>query len=138
MIAIEKDIEKYMSEVSSHLFCLQKNKKAVLEDIREAITEFTENNDVETIDVIYARFGTPEAIAKAYIADAEPQNIKKAFNIRKMLLAAVVIAICLLAITLIINIIDSHNGNIVAYNESIIEGTTALFSNFKMFYYGRI
>ncbi len=120
MIAIEKDIEKYMSEVSSHLFCLQKNKKAVLEDIREAIIEFTENNEVETIDVIYARFGTPEEIAKAYIADAEPQNIKKAFNIRKMLLAAVVIALVMLAIAFAIAIFDSHNQNISYYYNSDI------------------
>ncbi len=128
MIAIEKDIEKYMSEVNSHLFCLRKNKKAVLEDIREAITEFTENNDVETIDVIYSRFGTPEEIAKAYIADAEPQNIKIAINIRKMLVAAVVIALVMLAITFIVTIIDSHQSNIAICNDGSIEIVTSALS----------
>lgn len=126
MISIEKDIEKYMSEVNSHLFCLQKNKKAVLEDIREAILEFTENNEVETMDIIYARFGTPEEIAKAYIADAEPQNIKKAINIRKLLVAAVVIALVMLAITFIITIIDSHNANGAFFVDSTIEDLTTL------------
>ncbi|MBQ3519324.1 MAG: hypothetical protein IJA31_08405 [Clostridia bacterium] len=132
MIAIEKDIEKYMSEVNSHLFCLQKNKKAVLEDIREAILEFTENNEVETIDVIYSRFGTPEEIAKAYIADAEPQNIKKAFNIRKMLVASVVIALAILAITVIITIIDNHSGKIIYYESGVIEEVAQMIisSNF--------
>lgn len=129
MISIEKDIEKYMSEVNSHLFCLKKNKKAVLEDIREAIIEFTENNEVETIDVIYARFGTPEEIAKAYIADAEPQNIKKAFNIRKMLLAAVVIALAMLAITFIVTIIDSHSANGAFFADSTIEDLTTISIN---------
>ena len=128
MIAIEKDIEKYMSEVSSHLFCLQKNKKAVLEDIREAILEFTESNEVETMDIIYARFGTPEEIAKAYIADAEPQNIKKAINIRKMLVAAVVIALAMLAITFIVTIIDSHQSNIAICNDGSIEIVTSALS----------
>ncbi len=124
MITIEKDIEKYMSEVNSHLFCLQKNKKAVLEDIREAITEFTENNDVETIDVIYSRFGTPEEIAKAYIADAEPQNIKKAFNIRKMLLAAVVVSLLSFTIFLICSFLDLHGDGFGEYTVTISENTS--------------
>ena len=135
MIAMEKDIEKYMSEVNSHLFCLRKNKKAVLEDIREAITEFTENNDVETIDVIYARFGTPEEIAKAYIADAEPQNIKKAFNIRKMLLAAVVTIITIVALSFIIALIDNHYSTITNYNETIIDNSVTLSAFFKLLFW---
>lgn len=129
MIAIEKDIEKYMSEVNSHLFCLQKNKKAVLEDIREAIIEFTENNEVETMDIIYARFGTPEEIAKAYIADAEPQNIKKAFNIRKMLAASIVIALAMLAIAFSVALYDNHKTEIVFCNDTIIETENTVLSN---------
>ena len=124
MIAIEKDIEKYMSEVSSHLFCLQKNKKAVLEDIREAILEFTENNEVETIDVIYSRFGTPEEIAKAYIADAEPQNIKKAFNIRKMLVAAIVASLLIFTSIMIGIFIDARIDGHGSLHIEIEEGVT--------------
>ncbi len=125
MIAIEKDIEKYMSEVNSHLFCLQKNKKAVLEDIREAILEFTENNEVETMDVIYARFGTPEEIAKAYIADAEPQNIKKAFNIRKMIVVAIVILILIYLTIMLCVAYDAHSAN----HGYFIEANANIFFN---------
>lgn len=83
MTQINKDIEKYISDVGTHLFCLKKNKKAVLADMREAICEFTENNEVNSIDDIYKRFGTPEEIAKAYIADTEPKNIKKGSQYQK-------------------------------------------------------
>ena len=131
MTQINKDIEKYISDVGTHLFCLKKNKKAVLADIREAICEFTENNEVDSIDDIYRRFGTPEEIAKAYIADTEPKNIKKAVNIRKLIVIAVVIALVMVAVTLIVNIVDSHNGNIVAYNETIIEGTSTVVACIK-------
>ena len=101
MTAIKKDIEKYISEVGTHLFCLKKNKKTVLEDIREAVFEFTENNDVTSMDVIYERFGTPEEIAKAYIADAEPKNIKKAISVRKVLVWAVVAVVLAFVIFLL-------------------------------------
>ena len=126
MTAIGKDIEKYISEVGTHLFCLKKNKKEVLAEIREAVFEFAENNDVHSIDDIYKRFGTPEEIAKAYLSDAEVQNIKKAINIRKVSVAAVAIVLAMLAITFIIVIADSHNANGAYFIDSPIEVITTL------------
>lgn len=129
MIAIEKDIEKYMSEVSSHLFCLQKNKKAVLEDIREAILEFTENNEVETIDVIYSRFGTPEEIAKAYIADLDPKLIKKKISIRKILILTLVITFVLLSAFLIGTLIGFRGDLNGTISVTLEEETTIFIEN---------
>ena len=126
MTAISKDIDKYISEVGTHLFCLKKNKKEVLAEIREAVFEFAENNDVHSIDDIYKRFGTPEEIAKAYLSDAEVQNIKKAINIRKVSVAAVAIVLAMLAITFIIVIVDSHNANAAYFTDSPIEEITTL------------
>lgn len=91
MTDINKDIEKYLSQVKSYLPCRKADKIAILKDIRQAILEFTENSGAETIDDIYNRFGTPEEIAKAYLSDAEPQSIKKATNIRKIIISAVLI-----------------------------------------------
>ena len=126
MTAIGKDIEKYISEVGTHLFCLKKNKKEVLAEIREAVFEFAENNEVHSIDGIYKRFGTPEEIAKAYLSDAEPKNIKKAINIRKVSVAAVAIVLAMLAIIFIIVIVDSHNANAAYFTDTPIEVITTL------------
>ncbi len=109
MTQISKDIEKYVSEVGTHLFCLKKNKKEVLADIRDAVFEFAENNGVDSVQAIYDRFGTPEEIAKAYIADAEPQNIKKAINTKKLILTAVVAVIIVYIIAMLFIIYDAHN-----------------------------
>ena len=126
MSEISKDIEKYISEVGTHLYCLKKNKKEVLADIRDAVFEFAENNGVHSIDDIYRRFGTPEEIAKAYIADTEPQNIKKAISIRKVIVIAVVIALVMLALTFLIIIIDSHSSKIIYYERGAVEEVTDL------------
>ena len=80
MTKINKDIEKYLSQVKSYLHCKKADKDVILEDIRTAVFEFSEEFAIESIDDIYRRFGTPEEIAKAYLSDAEPQNIKKAIN----------------------------------------------------------
>ena len=124
MTAINKEIEKYISEVGTHLFCLKKNKKEVLAEIREAVFEFAENNDVHSIDDIYKRFGTPEEIAKAYVADTEPQNIKKAISIRKMLFAAIVSVVLIFTVFMTCIFIDSHNDRNGTLHIEIEEGVT--------------
>ena len=126
MPAINKDIEKYLSQVKAYLPCKKSDKAVILADIRQAIYEFAENSAIQSIDDIYKRFGTPEEIAKAYLSDAEPNNIKKAINIRKVFVIAVVIALSMLALTFLIIIIDSHSNEIIYYERGAIEEVTDL------------
>ena len=126
MTEINKDIEKYLSQVKAYLPCKKSDKAVILADIRQAIYEFAENSDIQSIDDIYKRFGTPEEIAKAYLSDAEPNNIKKAINIRKVFVIAVVIALSMLALTFLITIIDSHSNEIIYYERGAIEEVTDL------------
>ena len=109
MTKINKDIEKYLSQVKSYLHCKKADKDVILEDIRTAVFEFSEEFAIESIDDIYRRFGTPEEIAKAYLSDAEPQNIKKAINIRKVIIAAVIALIVIYLGIMIIIAVDAHN-----------------------------
>ncbi|MBQ6863606.1 MAG: DUF1700 domain-containing protein [Clostridia bacterium] len=126
MTEINKDIEKYLSQVKSYLHCKKADKTAILADIRTAVFEFAEDSATVSIEDIYNRFGTPEEIAKAYLSDAEPNNIKKAVNIRKVFVIAVVIALSMLALTFLITIIDSHSNEIIYYEHGAIEEVTDL------------
>ncbi|MBQ6863605.1 MAG: hypothetical protein IJO14_05145 [Clostridia bacterium] len=118
MRAINKDIEKYLSQVKSYLHCKKADKTTILADISTAVFEFAEDSETVNIEDIYNRFGTPEEIAKAYLSDAEPNNIKKAINIRKVIIAAVAIALAMLAITFAIALFDSHRQNVAYYYNS--------------------
>ncbi len=124
MTEIKKDIEKYLSQVKSYLPCRKADKTAILEDIRQAIFEFTENSGAETIDDIYKRFGTPEEIAKSYLSDTEPQNIKKAINVRKVIIAAVVAALLIFLGFLIAVFLDLHGDGYGTFTVVIGEETT--------------
>ena len=129
MNSIEKDIRNYISDVGKNLVCSGKLKKQILKDIENDVLDYTDNKQITDINEIYAHFGTPEEIAKAYLSDAEPQNIKKAINIKKMLLVAIVIALAMLAITFIIAIIDSHSQNIAYYyNSDVIKDVSTTSS----------
>ena len=79
---------------------------------------------MHSIDDIYKRFGTPEEIAKAYVADTEPQNIKKAISIRKMLFAAIVSVVLIFTVFLICIFIDSHKDRNGTLHIEIEEGVT--------------
>ena len=124
MTEINKDIEKYLSQVKAYLPCRKADKTAILEDIRQAILEFAENSGAETIDDIYNRFGTPEEIAKAYLSDAEPQNIKKAINVRKVIIAAVVAIIMIYLGVMFFIVYDAHNETHGYFTESVKDVTT--------------
>ncbi len=112
MITIEKEIEKYISDVSSKLLCSKEKKKELIEDIRGAVFDFAEGSDTKDIADIYKHFGTPEELAKAHMSELDPAQIKKKVNIRRVVIVAVVIMLIVFAVTMIIVIIDSNRDNI--------------------------
>ncbi len=131
MTEIKKDIEKYLSQVKAYLPCRNADKTAIIKDIRQAILEFAENSGAETIDDIYNRFGTPEEIAKAYLSDAEPQNIKKAINVRKVIIAAVVAFLLILLGFLIAVFLDLHGDGYGTVTVTLLEEGTYYHSDFN-------
>ncbi len=126
MTEINKDIEKYLSQVKAYLPCKKSDKAVILEDIRQAISEFAENSAIQSIDDIYKRFGTPEEIAKAYLSDAEPKNIKKAISLRKVLVWAVVAVVLAFVIFLLSIFIESYRQGHGTVTIDIETGTTLL------------
>jgi len=116
LIKIEKEIEKYISDVSSKLLCSKEKKKELIEDIRGAVFDFAEESGTNNIADIYKHFGTPEELAKAHMSELDPEQIKKKVNIRRVVIVAVVVALIALVFSLIIALIDGHiagNGNTV-------------------------
>lgn len=108
MTAIEKETEKYISDVSSRLLCSKKKKKEIIEDIRGAVLDFTEANGTEDIKEVYEHFGTPEELAKAHLSELDPVQIKKKVNIRRVVIVAVVVALIVFTICLAIAVINSY------------------------------
>ena len=131
MTEINKDIEKYLSQVKAYLPCRKADKTAIIKDIRQAILEFAENSGTETIDDIYNRFGTPEDIAKAYLSDTEPRNIKKAINVRKVIIAAVVAFLLILLGFLIAVFLDLHGDGNGTVTVTLLEEGTYYLSDFN-------
>ncbi len=128
MITIEKEIEKYISDVSSKLLCSKEKKKELIEDIRGAVFDFAEGSDTKDIADIYKHFGTPEELAKAHMSELDPAQIKKKVNIRRVVIIALTIAVIVFVFALIIALVDSHYDTENYENIILYEGTTAVLA----------
>lgn len=109
MRKIEKEIEAYVAEIKKNLICPASEQNRIIDDIKNNIFDFVDENNITNISKIYEHFGDPKDIAGQFIQDIEPGRIKKAVNIRKVLIIVAIVIIVMIAITLLITIINSHN-----------------------------
>lgn len=88
------------------MFLISKN--TIINDLRDSIVNFVEENDIDDINKVYAQFGTPEEIANQSISDAEPQKIKKNYKYHRVIIVGVVVAVLIIAIVIIWAALDGH------------------------------
>lgn len=121
MIKIEKDIEKYIDEVEEYLVCISKDKKDVLDEIRNSIYVYAEENGISDIAEIYDRFGTPEEIASQALSTVDPKKIKKALSIKRVFAIALTALVVSFIVFLVVMYMDAHKDNNGTVEETIIE-----------------
>ena len=120
MIKIEKDIEKYIDEVEGYLVCLEKSKQKVIDEIRNSIYVYAEENGIADIKEVYDHFGTPEEIASQHLSAVDPKKIKKALSIKRVFAVAMAIIVLMVAVMIIIELIDSHKDTHGTFEETFI------------------
>lgn len=120
MIKIEKDIEKYIDEVEEYLVCISKDKKDVLDEIRNSIYVYAEENGISDIAEIYDRFGTPEEIASQALSTVDPKKIKKALSIKRVFAIALTALVVSFIVFLVAMYMDAHKDNHGTIEETMI------------------
>lgn len=121
MIKIEKDIEKYIDEVEEYLVCLEKNKQKVIDEIRNSIYVYAEENGISDIGEVYDRFGTPEEIASQHLSAVDPKKIKKALSIKRVFAIALTALVVSFIVFLVAMFMDAHKDNNGTIEETMIE-----------------
>lgn len=129
---LNKDVKKYIKDINSYLICDFSTRNKFISDLKSDIDEYIENNSVTDFDSVYKYFGEPRDIATGFLENADTKKIKRKMNITKVVMAAVIIAILILAIYMTFIAIDAHN-SFYGHDETFI-GNAAyniiLFSNF--------
>ena len=108
MSRINKEIDEYIAEIKKNLICCSSQKNTIINDLRNSIVNFVEENDIDDINKVYAQFGTPEEIANQSISDTEPQKIKKNYKHHRVIIVGVVVAVLIIAIVIIWAALDGH------------------------------
>ena len=108
MFTIEKEIEKYLSEIQNNLVGSNKAKKNIISEIEGLVYDYAEVKGVKDISDIYSHFGTPEEMAQTYLSQSDPKKIAKAVRIKKAVVIGVIVALIMLAISLTVTLFDSH------------------------------
>lgn len=109
--ALEKDVQKFINDINLHLICSQKEKKIILSDMKNSISDYIESSNAETIQDVYKHFGTAETVAKSFNDNVEPKRIKNIMNFRKILIASFSVIIASLIIFFIALFADSYSNN---------------------------
>lgn len=116
---LDKEIEAYISEIKKNLLCSTSQKNSITSDLRNSVIDFADSNNIDDINDIYAHFGTPQDIANQSISETEPQKLKKKFNLRKIVIIGVLIAVLIFAVVIIWAAIDGHKSVYGYFVESV-------------------
>lgn len=121
MSDINKSIQEYINNVSKSLICNRKLKKTIINDFRNSVLDYKEENNITDIKKIYEHFGTPNEIAQIYMSDPDIQTIKRHINIKRIILAVLICILAFLAFFLTaLTISDYYDGYAYSVSQIII------------------
>lgn len=108
MSIAKKDLKKYLSSIEANLICSKDEKKRILSDYESSINDFISEDCNNSMEAVYAHFGSPQDIAKAYLTYADPVYVKKAVDIRKIAIIVAIIVILIVVFGVAIMLVDNH------------------------------
>lgn len=97
---MDKDISKYMKQVSKMITFSSKDKKEFLSLLEVRIQDFCESHS-SSYDSIAEEFGTPNEVAASYIENLDTQELLKYLNKRKfMKILTSILVTCIIVVSL--------------------------------------
>ena len=100
---MRKDVEAYLREIERGLFtCPRRKRAAFLSDFRGCLNSYLEEHRMATVEEIQAFFGTPEAIAEAFLQSDEFNTTKRVVSSKKRITSIVLIAVFVLFVAALI------------------------------------
>lgn len=86
---LDTALKRYYRNIRKDLPCSYKMKKRIMQQIRESVDQFLEQNPDADFDAVQLHFGEPQTIALSYIEDQDAPELLRRMRIRKKVLAIV-------------------------------------------------
>lgn len=90
---LNSEIKKYIVDVKSYLICDFRTRRRFINDLKNDIACFVDENENVTMDDVRKRFGEPKDIAKGFFENADIKKIKKRMTIGRTVVIGVIIAL---------------------------------------------
>lgn len=89
---------RYCAQVNKLLTCTRSVKRPFLQQLRDEVNFYCEEQSEHDIQSLYTKFGNPEAVAEEFLAELSPQTVAKYANRRKKALGATIAVVVIAAI----------------------------------------
>lgn len=90
---LQKDVKNYVKEIRLLLFCDSKTKRSFLNDFKNDVANFADDNGITDMKDIIDHFGTPEQVAREFLGTADLRKIRKRMQFKKYILCGVIAAL---------------------------------------------
>ncbi len=114
---LNNDINKYIKDIKSYLICDYKTQKKFMDDFKNDVFSYIEDNSIGDINEIYEHFGPPQEIANGFFENADTKKIKKKMNISKTITICFIVALIIWATGITVSVVDTHNSNNISHTE---------------------
>lgn len=82
-------LRRYCRQIKRLLPCHGKQTKAILTEIKANLTAFLAEAPETELSAVEARFGTPQAVAAAYVEDLDTEALLRGLRIRRRIVTIV-------------------------------------------------
>ena len=80
---LDTALKRYYRSIRKDLLCSYKMKKRIMQQIRESVDQFLEQNPDAEFDAVRLHFGEPQTIALSYIEDQDAPELLQKMCIKK-------------------------------------------------------
>ena len=92
-MAIKTAEKKYLHNFEKNLKCSLKSKESCISSLKQFISDGTNQNELNCYDDYVLAFGEPKQIAKDYMQELDPEEIRKYTNKKRICIIAVMFLI---------------------------------------------
>lgn len=126
---VSNDAKKYCREVGKWLPCSGLQKKRILDNLRDSVAAYTDDNPDAEYQAIVNRFGLPQVIAATYVDELDSQELLGNLRVKRRIIRIVSVVACFvvfiwLGITTAALISDAHqaDGYYITHIDEGVEG----------------
>ncbi len=133
MKTVNNDLKKYYRSIKKALLGSSKDKKRLLNDLKNRVYDFLTDNPSATIYTIEKHFGSPQVIADEFNANLTLEEIKCEKSKRKLkyiMLALAALAFIAVVVLVVYIMVSNYKNRPIYYGDSVEEiNTTQLDKN---------